>query len=410
MSSIAVVGAGVSGLVTAHLLRRHHDVTVFEADDRIGGHVNSITVYAQGRRWSVDTGFIVYNEMNYPLFATLLRELSVETRTSEMSFSVRCDRTGLEYNGTSLRGLFVQKRNLFRPAHYRMIRAILRFNREAPRAVANGANGLTLGGYLERAGYPRGLVDYYLVPMGSALWSIPRGRVLEIPARFFVTFMENHRMLTVDDRPPWRVVAGGSSTYVEALVRPFRHRIRTGTPVRRVRREPDRVFVNGEVFDEVVFACHSDQALAMLSDPSPAERKVLGAFPYQSNEVVLHTDARMLPTRRGAWGAWNYHIRGDEDAPVTVTYNMNVLQGLDSKTTFLVTVNPPETLDPERVLYRTRYAHPVYTPEGIAAQGRHAEVSGVRRTHYSGAYWGFGFHEDGVRSAHRVARTLGVPA
>jgi predicted NAD/FAD-binding protein len=408
MSRVAVVGAGVSGLVAAHLLHHCHDVTVFESTDRVGGHVNSIPVHVGSRRWAVDTGFIVYNETNYPLFTALLRELGVETQPSEMSFSVRCDRTGLEYNGSSLRQLFVQKRNLFRPNHYRMIRAILRFNREAPRAIANGANGLTLGEYLKEGRFPAALADHYLVPMGSALWSIPRGRVLEMPARFYLSFMKNHRMLTVNDRAQWRVVAGGSSRYVEALTRPFRDRIRRAIPVRRVSREADRVLVDGEAFDKIVFACHSDQALAALTDPTPAEREILGALPYQSNEVVLHTDQRVLPTRPRAWGAWNYHIRGDENAPATMTYNMNVLQGLDSDVTFCVTVNPPETLDPARILYRTRYSHPLYTLEGMAAQSLHARVSGVRGTHYCGAYWGFGFHEDGVRSAYRVAAELGA--
>ncbi len=405
---IAVVGSGVSGLVAAWLLHDDHEVTVFEARDRIGGHVNTIGVEDGSGSWSVDTGFIVYNEHNYPLFTEVIRRLGVATQSSDMSFSVRCDRTGLEYNGSTVRQLFVQKRNLLRPSYYRMIADILRFNREAPHAVANGASHMTLGDYLRSGGYSDRLADHYLVPMGSALWSIPRGQVLEMPAEFFVRFFENHGMLTVDDRPEWRVIQGGSNAYVDALVRPFRDRIRTSTPVRSVRREEDHVRVDGEAFDEVVFACHSDQALEVLEDPTPMEARLLGALPYQDNRVVLHTDTGVLPRRRAAWGAWNYHIRSEEDEPVTVTYDMNILQTLQAEQTFCVTLNPPDSLDPTRVLYETRFSHPIYTLEGFEAQERRHEISGVNRTHYCGAYWGFGFHEDGVRSGVDVARAFGV--
>lgn len=406
---IAIVGTGVSGLVAARLLHTRHDITVFESSERIGGHVNTIPVNGPDGSWDVDTGFIVFNEKNYPLFTKLLRRIGVASQPSDMSFSVRCDRTGLEYNGTTVRTLFVQKRNAFNPAYLRMIADIMRFNRNAPRAIRNGAAGLSLGEYLGRGGYSDRLAEHYLVPMGSALWSLPRNRVMEMPAEFFVRFFENHGMLTVDDRPQWRVVQGGSDRYVERLVEPFRDRIRVSTPVHSVRRRPDHVLVNGEHFDEVVMACHSDDALTLLEDPTPTEREVLGAFPYQSNEAVLHTDTSVLPSRRGAWGAWNYHLRPDESAPVTVTYNMNVLQTLEAKQTYCVTLNPPADLDESSVVYRTTYRHPLYTLDGMRAQGRHWEVSGVNRTHYCGAYWGYGFHEDGVRSGVKVAQTFGIP-
>jgi len=406
---IAIVGSGVSGLVAAHLLHSRHEITVFEAGSRIGGHVNTIDCADDSGEWSVDTGFIVYNERNYPNFTGLLEKIDVPTQPSNMSFSVRCDRTGLEYNGSTVRQLFVQKRNIFRPAHYRMIRDILRFNREAPKAVANGSRGMALGEYLETGRYSSSLADHYLVPMGSALWSIPRRQVLKMPAEFFVRFFENHGMLTVDDRPEWRVIQGGSASYVESLIRPFRERIRTLTPVNSVRRVAEGVLVNGEAFDHVVLACHSDQALAMLEDPTHEEQQVLGALPYQENDVVLHTDTSVLPRRRRAWGAWNYHIRDEEDAPVTVTYDMNVLQSIEEEQTFCVTLNPPDSIDPSTVLYATRYSHPIYTLEGMKAQGRHSEISGGDNcTHYCGAYWGYGFHEDGATSAVRVARTFGA--
>lgn len=405
---VAIVGSGVSGLVVAHLLHPEHEITVFEARDRVGGHVHTISHEDETGKWSVDTGFIVYNETNYPLFTTLLESLNVATQPSDMSFSVRCDRTGLEYNGTSIRKLFVQKRNLLRLSFHRMIRDILRFNHDAPLAVAGEAQGMTIGDYLEFGRYSAGLAEHYLVPMGSAVWSIPRRKVLDMPADFFVRFFENHGMLTVDDRPQWRVVRGGSKQYVDALTRPFRERIRTSTPVRSVRREAEGVRVNGEPFDEVVLACHSDQALKMLDDATPKERCVLGALPYQSNEVVVHTDATVLPRRKGAWAAWNYHLNGDSDGPATVTYNMNMLQSLKAERTFCVTLNPQDSVDPTSVLYRTRYSHPVYTQAGSEAQGRYSEVTGRQHTHFCGAYWGHGFHEDGVRSAVSVASSFGA--
>lgn len=405
---IAIVGGGVSGLVAAHLLHPLHEITVFEARDRIGGHVNTIQVETEDGAWSVDTGFIVYNEANYPNFTRLLKKLSVRTQSSDMSFSVRCDRTGLEYNGSTLRQLFVQKKNLVSPGYYRMIRDILRFNAEAPAAIANGSVGMSMGEYLEHGKYSSRLADHYLVPMGSALWSMPRGQVLAMPAEFFVRFFDNHGMLKVDDRPHWRVIEGGSASYLGPLVEPFRERVRLSTPVTTISRDVDGVTVNEESFDEVVLSCHADQALAMLSDPSPSESEILTALPFQKNRVVLHTDTAVLPRRHKAWGAWNYHIRREEHEPVTVTYDMNILQSLSAPETFCVTLNPPEWIDPARILYETSFAHPVFTTAGTHAQRRRPEISGVNRTHYCGAYWGFGFHEDGVRSAVDIAQAFGA--
>ena len=409
MARIAIVGTGGSGLVAAHLLHDRHEIHVFEARDRVGGHVHTVDVPEHdGSITRVDTGFIVYNESNYPLFSRLLARLAVATQPSDMSFSVRCDRTGVEYNGSTVSQMFSQRRNVFSPAFHRMIRDILRFNREAAPAIRNGAARMTLGEYVESAGYSRRLSEHYLLPMGSALWSMPRAQVLDMPAEFFVNFFENHGMLTVDDRPEWRVVRGGSDRYVERLIAPFAGRIRLGTPVRRILRTADGVQVDDEAFDEVILACHSDQALALLGDATSAEHEVLGAMPYQANDVVLHTDDTILPRARRAWGSWNYHVQSADEGPATVTYNMNMLQTLATPQTYCVSLNATESIAPEQILFRTTYHHPVYTTGAFAAQKRHAEVSGVRHTHYCGAYWGFGFHEDGVRSGVRVAEALGA--
>ncbi|MDZ7781146.1 MAG: FAD-dependent oxidoreductase [Gemmatimonadota bacterium] len=407
---IAIIGAGVSGLVAARLIRERHEVVVFEARERIGGHVHTVPVRDRdGMPHAVDTGFIVFNESNYPLFTRLLDRLGVASQPSEMSFSVRCDRTGLEYNGSSYTGLFVQRRNLLRLRFHRMLVDILRFNRRATRDLERGIGEESLGAYVRRGRFTRELAEHYLVPMGSALWSMPPGRVLELPAAFFLGFFAQHGMLSVDDRPQWRVIRGGSRSYVDALVAPFREGVRTGGAVRRVTRHPEHVLVDGEAFDEVVFACHADRALAALGDPTREEHDILGAFPYTDNDVVLHTDVAMLPTRRKAWASWNYRIPEGRTDAATVTYNMNTLQGLRSKDTFCVTLNEPGGVNKNSVLFRTRYRHPGYSAEGFRAQSRHPEISGrEHRTHYAGAYWGFGFHEDGVRSAVRVAGEFGA--
>ena len=343
---VAIVGTGISGLTAAHLLGHRHDIAVFEANGYVGGHTNTIDVTLDNRSWSVDTGFIVYNEHNYPNFTRLLALLGVDTQPSTMSFSVRCDRSGLEYNGSTLRQLFVQKRNLFKPSFHRMLRDILRFNREAPRVVADPSQTSTLGDLLDSGNYSAQFIEHYLVPMGSAIWSVPASRVLEMPKDFFVRFFDNHGMLTVNDRPDWRVVRGGSRSYVAKLINPFEDRIRLNSPVRQISRKDEHVEVNGENFDHVILACHSDQALALLGDPSSAEQDILGALPYQENEVVLHTDSSLLPRARGAWAAWNYLMPEDPDATVKLTYDMNLLQSLDAPQTFCVSLNATELIDP----------------------------------------------------------------
>jgi predicted NAD/FAD-binding protein len=404
---IAIVGAGISGLTAAHLLSRRHTVTVFEAGDRIGGHTHTLDVERDGKSWAVDTGFIVYNDRTYPNFTKLLDSLGVRRKPSDMSFSVRDTGSGLEYNGTSLNTLFAQRRNLVSPSFWGMIRSIMRFNREAPAVLGTSAADVTIDDYLSNNSYGAAFADHYLIPMGAAVWSMPRSRLREFPIGFFVRFFHNHGFLSVNDRPQWYVVEGGSKNYLPPLCAPFATGIRRGTPVTSIRRPANHVEVNGERFDEVVLACHSNQALAMLEDPSEDEKEILGALPYQRNTAILHTDTSLLPKRKLAWASWNYNLHDDEDAPVPVTYNMNMLQTLDASETFLVTLNRDEEIDPEKVIARVPYEHPIYSKAGIAAQQRHRAISGARNTHYCGAYWRYGFHEDGVVSALRVAERFG---
>ena len=409
---IAIIGSGISGLTAAYHLHQRHDITVFEAAGHVGGHTNTIAVEMGGRKHFIDTGFIVFNEKNYPHFTELLRGLGVRTQPTEMSFSVRSDRTGLEYNGTSINKLFAQRSNLLRPSFHRMIREILRFNREAPELAGVSGDETTVDDYTAEKGYSREFVEDYLVPLGSSLWSCPTGTFRKFPIRFVVEFLENHAMLQVDGRPTWRVIQGGSFRYVEKLTAPFRDRILLNHAVKSVERLFDHVrLVDGDGvegrFDHVILACHSDQALRIVADPTRTELELLAAFPYEPNEAVLHTDTSVLPRRRRAWASWNYHIRADEADHAAVTYNMNILQGLASEPVFNVTLNDEEGIAPEKIIRSIRYEHPIYTSQRAAAQRRHSELLGVNRTSYCGAYWGYGFHEDGVRSGLRVAERLG---
>ena len=415
---IAIVGSGIAGNVAAHRLHSAHDITVYEAGSHVGGHSHTQTVEAGGREISVDTGFIVYNERTYPGFSRLLHTLGVESQESSMSFSVRVEASGLEYNGTSLDALFAQRRNLVSPSFLGMVRDILRFNREAPRLIEAGGEEIALGDYLARGRYGRAFVDHYLVPMGAAIWSTDPASMLAFPARFFVRFFHNHGMLTVDERPVWRTVRGGSARYVEKLTAPFRHRIRLETPVEWVRRLPGCVMVKARghepaAYDAVFLACHSDQSLRLLADPDPAERQVLAAIPYQRNEAVLHTDTRLMPRKRKAWAAWNYHVLESNPGshawgltpvfePIALTYNMNILQRLEADPPLLVTLNRTGAIDPARILKRIEYHHPLFTPASVAAQERVPQINGARRTWFCGAWCANGFHEDGLQSAMRA--------
>ena len=412
---VAIIGSGISGLTAAYRLHAEHDITVFEANGYPGGHTNTVNVELDGEHHAIDTGFIVFNDWTYPNFISLLDELGVASQPTTMSFSVRDERTGLEYNGHSLNTLFAQRRNLVRPSFYRLVSEIMRFNREARRLVEKDHDETTVGEFLSRHGYSQSFAEQYLLPMGAAIWSCPLGAFSRFPIRFIVDFYHNHGLLSIRRRPTWRVVRGGSKTYVDAMIREFRDRIRLCTPIESVRRFPNRVEVQprgkvSESFGHVIFACHSDQALRILDDDATStERNVLSAFPYSRNVAVLHTDIATLPRTRRAWASWNYRLRRDHESPASVTYNMNILQGIRSRNTFCVTLNDEARVAPDRVLRRFEYHHPVFTTRRAAAQTRHCELLNANRTSYCGAYWRNGFHEDGVVSALAVVKALQSP-
>jgi predicted NAD/FAD-binding protein len=405
---IAIVGSGIAGLTAAHLLHPEHDITVFEAGGHVGGHVHTHDVELNGRHYAVDTGFIVHNNRTYPNFVGLMDELGVERQDSDMGFSVSCSQTGLEYNGANLNALFAQRSNLARPGFWRMLGDIMRFNREAPDLLKHDGADLPLGEYLEREGYGELFRDYYILPMGAAIWSTDPALMQRFPARFFIRFFANHGLLSISDRPVWRVIQGGSRRYVDALTAPFAARIRLNSPVRRILRFDDHVELcldDGRAhFDAVFLACHSDQSLALLDTPGEREAAVLGAIPYQTNEAVLHTDIRLLPKRRRAWAAWNYLMPEGPQGRVSLTYDMNILQGLDAPETFCVTLNAGERIDPNKVIARMTYHHPMFTLDAMAAQMQHRAIDGTRRTYYCGAWWRNGFHEDGLVSALDAVR------
>jgi predicted NAD/FAD-binding protein len=409
---IAIVGGGISGLATAHLLCREHEVTVFEANPYPGGHTQTHDVLLGGKTWAVDTGFIVFNERTYPNFLKLLDRLGVPSQRTEMSFSVVDQHSGLQYRSTNLNTLFAQRRNLLSPAFWGLLLEIFRFNRESAVLYGSADMALTLGGYLKANGYSKPFIDEFIVPMGAAIWSADPARFLDFPAAAFVTFFTNHGILNMKDQPKWRVVTGGSHQYVKPLCAPFRNHLRLSTPVEKVRRFADRVEVAPrggapESFDQVVLACHSDQALALLADPSAAERELLGAIPYQKNDTVLHTDSSLLPPLLLARASWNCLIPARPQASVCLTYWMNRLQSLPAPEEFCVTLNSPGEIKAEKVIKRLVYHHPVYSTAAFEAQRRHEEISGVNRTWYCGAYWGYGFHEDGLKSALAVCKKFG---
>ena len=401
---IAIIGAGIAGNTIAWHLHQKHDITVFEANAYIGGHTHTHDIQAFGREYHIDTGFIVYNDWTYPNFIHMLETLGVETQASSMSFSVRDEVSGLEYNGTSLNSLFAQRSNILRPSFIGMIKDILRFNQEAPLLLDDAQADMPFGVYLKQHGYGQAFIRQYVIPMGSAIWSADPEQMFQFPAKFFISFFHNHGMLNVTNRPEWRVIKGGSTEYLKKLCAGFIDRIQLNTAIEKVERSHDGVLVQAkdkpsEKFDWVFFACHSNQALAMLADATSAERQILGALPYQHNQIVLHTDASLMPKRQLAWAAWNYHLTAQPLGRAAVTYNMNILQSLVSPEPFLVTLNHTANINPKKIIKTLDYTHPVFTPKGVAAQARHAEISGHHHTAYAGAYWRNGFHEDGVVSA-----------
>jgi predicted NAD/FAD-binding protein len=412
---IAVIGGGISGNLAARLLHTQHDVVLFEADDRLGGHAHTSDVAVGAHRLAVDTGFMVFNERNYPNFCRILKMLGIASQPTDMSFSVHCATTGLEFEGSSLNGIFAQRSNLVRPAFYGLLADILRFNREASRLLKESSENdeRTVGAYLDAGKYGRWFVDYYLLPMSAAIWSCPPAQVLEFPLHFLIAFMHNHGLLQLRDRPLWRTIVGGSQRYVAALTEGLGARVRRGCAVSRVSRHADHVVVEpcsgpAEIFDHVVIATHADDTLRLLADANSRERDILSAFPYQSNDAILHTDTRLLPQRTRAWASWNYRVYADAQRSATVTYDLTRLQRHAAPSRLLLTLNDSSAIRPDKILRRFAYRHPGYGHGCLRAQRRWLEISGSHRTHFCGAYWGYGFHEDGVNSALRVAKHFGI--
>lgn len=431
---IAIIGTGISGLVCAHRLHPHHEITLFEANGYAGGHTNTVRVDLDDETHFVDTGFIVHNERNYPHFVALLEQLGVATQPSDMSFSVTDEATGLEYRGTNLNTIFAQRRNALRPWFLRMLADVVRFNRAAKqmlrdhddpghdRALSGSAGLESLDDFLRRGRYSDAFIDRFLVPLGASIWSAEPETFTRFPAAAYAHFMDNHGLLDLRGMPEWRTVTGGSQRYVEALTAPFVDRIRLHSPITKVvRRDPGPKADDGlievvsptygpETFDRIILATHSDQSLRLLADPTPTETEVLGAIRYQPNVATLHTDERFLPRTRRARASWNYHLSARSDNRAALTYWMNNLQGIESRHQLLVTLNRHADIDPSRVLGRYDYAHPVFDAAAMRAQRRRPEIQGQRGTYFAGAYWGYGFHEDGVRSALDVCRHLGASA
>ena len=409
---IAIVGAGISGLTAAWILSRQHEVVLYEAEPRIGGHTHTVTVSRPEGDYRVDTGFIVFNDRTYPNFIRLLEQLDLQGQPAAMGFSVSSRRTGVEYSGSGLGGLFAQKRNLLSFSHWQMIADILRFNRAAPGLLDSDEGELPLGQYLRKEGYSERFRSHYILAMGAAIWSCSETRMENFPARFFVRFFLNHGLLALRNRPQWYVVPGGSNTYVDRLLQKMKATVRVGCPVTRVSRSAEgKVNVSTAkddvVYDQVIMACHTDQALALLADADEREAGLLSAIPYQENEVVLHTDTRLLPERQAAWSSWNALLDKDRDT-VRLSYNMNILQSIEAPVTFCVTLNATDAIDPQQIIGQWRYAHPVFTPEGVTARQQLAAINGHRNTWFCGAWCHNGFHEDGVVSALAVTRGFGM--
>lgn len=412
MKRIAVIGSGISGLTAAYYLSRRHEVHVYERDNRLGGHTNTAMVESSRGTIPVDTGFIVHNEKTYPNFCRLMVELGVETQPSDMSFAVTDQSGGFEYSSRGVNGFFAQKRNLVSRAHYTLFRDILRFNREAAKVLDDpDAHELTLGAFLDGGGYSPVFIDRYLIPMAGAVWSMAPDVMPAFPLLTLIRFMKNHGMLGINTHPKWKTIRGGSNTYLAPITAPFRQRITSNVEVRSISRSEHGATIsfNGladATFDDVVFACHGDQVLPLLAQPTEAEREILGNFTTTRNEACLHTDSNLLPKRPAARASWNY-LLGDS-GNVTLTYHMNRLQSLGTPEDYCVTLNANGAVNPGRALRRITYEHPLVTKAAIRSQERWHEISGKNHTHFCGAYWFYGFHEDGVRSGLRVAEMLGV--
>jgi predicted NAD/FAD-binding protein len=411
MKKIAIIGSGVSGLTAAYLLSKKHHVTVFEKNDCIGGHTATVDIEKAGEQFAIDTGFIVFNDKTYPNYLALLSEIGIGKQATEMSFSVHNCQTGMEYNGHNLNTLFAQRRNLFRPKFWLLVKEILRFNKlcKGIFELQRYEDGLTLGRFLSENNFSDYFAEHYILPMGAAIWSSSLAQMQDFEFRFFVQFFHNHGLLNIADRPQWYVIPNGSRSYLKPLCEPFKNNIKVNANISGISRENGKVQLafndmDSEIFDEVVIACHSDEALALLNDATADEKCILSAMPYSENSVVLHTDKKLLPQREKAWASWNYQLSQDRSKAASVTYNMNILQGIKSKHTFCVTLNQKGDIDPKSILREFTYHHPIFSAQSIAAQKQRSQICGKNQTHFAGAYWHNGFHEDGVRSAVEVAK------
>ena len=410
---IAVIGSGISSLTCAYLLSPHHEVHLFEANDYLGGHTNTIAVNAKSGTYAVDTGFIVFNEKNYPGFTMLVSLCGVESQDSSMSFSVKSEKNGLEYNGGDLNQLFAQRKNIFNLKFLKMLSEILRFNKESVRDYDTEGDGISIGDYLTAKKYSSYFAEHYVLAMGAAIWSSSSKQMLDFPFDYFVIFLRNHGMLTINDRPTWKTIRGGSKTYIPKLIKGLEGRVHLNSAVRAIKHTRLGVALHsssgllGE-FDQVIIGTHSDQALKMLETPSPLEVEILGAIKYQLNETTLHTDESVLPSKKKTWASWNYFLPAEASSKVSISYNMNILQGIKSPESFIVSLNSDHYIDPTKVINKFTYHHPVFDAHAVVAQKGWTKISGVDRIHYCGAYWGHGFHEDGVQSAFRVCKSIGV--
>jgi len=409
---IAVIGSGISGMTSAYLLSQEHEVVVYEANNYIGGHTNTVDVSLNGRQYAVDTGFIVFNEKTYPNFLKLMKRLGVGWQNSLMSFSVQCEKTGLEFSPSTLNSLFIQRRNMLRPSFYRMLWDVMRFKRDSENLMESDDYQMTLADFLSGKGYSHAFMQHFIIPMGEAVWSADPVKFNDFPARYFAQFFKNHGFLNVKDQPQWLTIRGRSRQYIKPITQPYADRVRINCPVASVRRHSDHVEIHpqnqpAEKFDQVVIAAHSDQALALLDDPTDTEKNILGVIPYQENQAVLHCDESLLPSKKAAWASWNYHIPREDLGRVAVTYDMNILQSIGAPAELCVSLNLAKAIDPAKIYREMLYHHPVYNPASLAARHSHREINGVNRTYYAGAYWGYGFHEDGVVSALEVCKHFG---